>query len=259
MAALKLTAGETKLLPLAFECFEAPPKVDSKKLAELGGYKNAASANTCWYNLKNKLVPQNGKAAENTTLTTAEYKLLALAWKSFESVPKVNNKKLAELGKYKTPASANSCWYALKKKLLSADDTASSTAATSAKSSPKKRTGSDDVGGEDATPKKKRGRKSKAAVKEEEDLGPKIGTTVEGAEDSDDDLEVVAPKREIMTDTRALKLEVLREIEAEAAEVEAEHKGMQIGGEMTKREVMAEDEEVPKDFLEQVAEYSGEA
>ncbi|KAK5125137.1 hypothetical protein LTR85_000813 [Meristemomyces frigidus] len=209
-------------------CFEAPPKVDSKKLAELGKYKNAASANTCWYNLKNKLLQQNG------------------------SVPKVNLKKLAELGKYKNPASANTCWYNLKKKLLSADDVAGN----GIKIGARKRTADGSAGGEGATPKKRRGRKTKAAVEEEEALGVKVGTTVEGAEESDDDLEVVTPKREHLTDPRALKLEILREMEAED---EAYQKSKQRDGKVKPETMAEEEEEVSKTFLEQVAEYSADA
>lgn len=213
-------------------------QVDLKKLAELGSYKNAASANTCWYNLKIKLLQQNGKPIESTTLTAAEQKLLALAWQCSENVPKVDLKKLAQLGNYKNPASANTCWYNLKKKLF-ADEVAGDGTPGAAKTTPKKRA-NENLSSDDATPKK-RGRKPKA-VKEEEGL--KVGTSTEGAEDSEDDLVVVKPKRGIADDVRALKRELDEQAKSEF-------------GVDVKVETKVEDEEVPKGFFKQLAEYTG--
>lgn len=92
----------------------------------------------------------------------------------------------------------------------------------------------------------------KAAVKEDESLGTKIGTTVEGAGDSGDDLKVVTPQRTPLTDTKALKLEVLRKLEAEA---EARQTGKQTGGAI-KRETTAEDDEVTKALLDEVTKFA---
>ncbi|TKA24191.1 hypothetical protein B0A50_05955 [Salinomyces thailandicus] len=139
MSKVKLTPGDVKLLPFVFQSFEAPLKVNTAKLAQVGKYKNEASANTCWYSLKKKLfepgssTANGGKTAtgSNTSssssakfqalsLSANELKLLALIWECLDGgVPKVNNAKLAQLGGYKNPASANTCWYNLKKKLLS--------------------------------------------------------------------------------------------------------------------------------------------
>ncbi|KAI7547674.1 hypothetical protein KC331_g4875 [Hortaea werneckii] len=117
-----------------------------KKLATIGEYKTAASANTCWYNLKKKLFDTpnptttttsspSSPATQATTvnLTPADLKLLNLIWQCLDGeTPKVDNKKLAQLGGYKTTASANTCWYNLRKKLFASQDgnSATGTAAT---------------------------------------------------------------------------------------------------------------------------------
>ncbi|KAK5699904.1 hypothetical protein LTR97_006038 [Elasticomyces elasticus] len=55
---LQLTEKEQRLFLLATQCFEGGdfPKVDCVKLAEIGGWKNKASANVAWCNLKKKLL-----------------------------------------------------------------------------------------------------------------------------------------------------------------------------------------------------------
>ncbi|SMY28992.1 unnamed protein product [Zymoseptoria tritici ST99CH_1A5] len=51
-------------------------------------------------------------------LTPAELKVLALAWHCFTEMPKVDYAKLAELGPYKTNASASAVYLSARKKLL---------------------------------------------------------------------------------------------------------------------------------------------
>ncbi|KAK4974742.1 hypothetical protein LTR66_011054 [Elasticomyces elasticus] len=73
-----LTAAEQKVLSLAFQCFEAMPKVDYKKLADIGGYKTAASATTCYIAARKKLLAQaavnaapfGGNKEDGSTTTT---------------------------------------------------------------------------------------------------------------------------------------------------------------------------------------------
>ncbi|KAI6808816.1 hypothetical protein KC332_g12926 [Hortaea werneckii] len=115
------------------ECNE----VNMKKLATIGEYKTAASANTCWYNLKKKLfdtpnpttTPSSSPSSSPSTkatpvnLTPSDLKLLNLIWQCLDGdAPKVDNKKLAQLGGYKTAASANTCWHNLRKKLFASQD-----------------------------------------------------------------------------------------------------------------------------------------
>ncbi|KAI7331563.1 hypothetical protein KC315_g5065 [Hortaea werneckii] len=170
MSKTELTPGEKKLLSLVWQCFESAPKarmvtsdnriiteclqqVNMKKLATIGEYKTPASANTCWYNLKKKLFdtpnpstatssPSSPATQANTVnLTPADLKLLNLIWQCLDGeTPKVDNKKLAQLGGYKTTASANTCWYNLRKKLFASQDGSAAApgtaAAGSASSSP---------------------------------------------------------------------------------------------------------------------------
>ncbi|KAI7182965.1 hypothetical protein KC316_g9331 [Hortaea werneckii] len=140
-----------------------------KKLATIGEYKTAASANTCWYNLKKKLFDTPNPStttsspsspatqASAVNLTPADLKLLNLFWQCLDGeTPKVDNKKLAQLGGYKTAASANTCWYNLRKKLFASQDgnpatgtaAAASPAAGKVRSSPtKKKKGKSDAAG----------------------------------------------------------------------------------------------------------------
>ena len=273
-----------------------------KKLAEIGGYKNAASANTCWYTLRNKLLQQDANKPADTaiSLTANEQKLLSIVWQCVEGgFPKVNNKKLAELGNYKNSATANTCWYNLRKKLLSSADGGAASpggdAAITASggSTRKKRSAGEiaDAGGANGPPtKKKRARKPKAIKQEEGAIATKVGTTVEGAEESEDDLEVMKPKWEIMRDAMAEAEAERRKSASRSPTVKDEPKNESARGDLTeygdvathyieelegdeglentskgmltaeasiKGEVAAEDEEVSRKFLEQVAEYSG--
>ncbi|RMX78732.1 hypothetical protein D0869_08849 [Hortaea werneckii] len=164
MSKTELTPGEKKLLSL----------VNMKKLATIGEYKTAASANTCWYNLKKKLFDTPNPStttssssspatqANAVNLTPADLKLLNLIWQCLDGdAPKVDNKKLAQLGGYKTTASANTCWYNLRKKLFASQDGNSATgpgtaAAGSVSSSP--------VGKVRSTPTKKKGKSDAAGL-----------------------------------------------------------------------------------------------
>ncbi|KAI6885915.1 hypothetical protein KC363_g6928 [Hortaea werneckii] len=167
MSKTELTPGEKKLLSLVWQCFESAPKarmitgdyriitdrflqVNMKKLATIGEYKTAASANTCWYNLKKKLFdtpnptttssPSSSSSTASpatkpstVNLTPSDLKLLNLIWQCLDGdTPKVDNKKLAQLGGYKTAASANTCWYNLRKKLFASQDGSAAAGGTTA-------------------------------------------------------------------------------------------------------------------------------
>ncbi|KAI7287615.1 hypothetical protein KC345_g335 [Hortaea werneckii] len=151
MSKTELTPGEKKLLSLVWQCFESAPKINMKKLATIGEYKTAASANTCWYNLKKKLFDTPNPTTTSSSpsspatkatpvnLTPSDLKLLNLIWQCLDGdAPKVDNKKLAQLGGYKTAASANTCWYNLRKKLFASQDDGSAGAGsgTAADASP---------------------------------------------------------------------------------------------------------------------------
>ncbi|KAK3618998.1 hypothetical protein LTR56_024298 [Elasticomyces elasticus] len=58
--ALKLSDAELRVLILAMQSVEGGfAKVDTQKLAELGGFKNKASANSVWYSVKKKILSAN--------------------------------------------------------------------------------------------------------------------------------------------------------------------------------------------------------
>jgi len=81
---ITFTQKQQDLIVLVFQCMEQPvkvsrlptstdgvsgivltiPQVDTKKLAELGGYKTAASANTAWCNIRNMLAAGADASAE---------------------------------------------------------------------------------------------------------------------------------------------------------------------------------------------------
>ncbi|KAI7325909.1 hypothetical protein KC315_g7706 [Hortaea werneckii] len=189
MSKTELTPGEKKLLSLVWQCFESAPKarmitgdyriitdclaqVNMKKLATIGEYKTAASANTCWYNLKKKLFdtpnptttsspsssssPYSPATKPSTVnLTSSDLKLLNLIWQCLDGdTPKVDNKKLAKLGGYKTAASANTCWYNLRKKLFASQDETAAAGGTTAGTAPS----SSPAGKVRNTPTKKKGK-----------------------------------------------------------------------------------------------------
>ncbi|KAK5713009.1 hypothetical protein LTR17_017722 [Elasticomyces elasticus] len=58
--ALKLSDAELRVLILAMQSIEGGiAKVDTQKLADLGGFKNKASANSVWYSVKKKILSAN--------------------------------------------------------------------------------------------------------------------------------------------------------------------------------------------------------
>ncbi|KAK5724114.1 hypothetical protein LTR17_013589 [Elasticomyces elasticus] len=58
--ALKLSDAEVRVLILAMQSIEGGiAKVDTQKLADLGGFKNKASANSVWYSVKKKILSAN--------------------------------------------------------------------------------------------------------------------------------------------------------------------------------------------------------
>ncbi|KAI5361488.1 hypothetical protein Slin15195_G126030 [Septoria linicola] len=52
----KLTENDLRVLALSWQCFRTMPSVDTAKLAELGGWKTPASANTAYFNARKKLL-----------------------------------------------------------------------------------------------------------------------------------------------------------------------------------------------------------
>ncbi|KAK4896278.1 hypothetical protein LTR27_005800 [Elasticomyces elasticus] len=58
--ALKLSDAELRVLILAMQSIEGGiAKVDTQKLADLGGFKYKASANSVWYSVKKKILSAN--------------------------------------------------------------------------------------------------------------------------------------------------------------------------------------------------------
>ncbi|KAF2768586.1 hypothetical protein EJ03DRAFT_375265 [Teratosphaeria nubilosa] len=155
--AVSLTPADSKLLTHVWHSFEGTPKVDTKKLAAIGNYKTAASANACWHSLRKKLLPKQDAEGTEIKLSEKDCDLLSKAWSAMTEVPRVDTKKLAELGGYKTAASANACWHTLRKKLFTG----------------KKDAGDDDAtetepGSEATVAPTPKGKKRKAVVKDED-------------------------------------------------------------------------------------------
>ncbi|KAK6429213.1 hypothetical protein LTR95_014643 [Oleoguttula sp. CCFEE 5521] len=69
-AANEFTDGERKLMALAWQCFEAKPKVDYKKLAGLAGMTNPVSASNAWARICKKLQAQAVDAGDSTPAAT---------------------------------------------------------------------------------------------------------------------------------------------------------------------------------------------
>ncbi|CZT23329.1 uncharacterized protein RCC_09041 [Ramularia collo-cygni] len=101
-------------------------------------------------------------------LTENDQRILAMAWHCFTELPKVDYAKLAEMGGYKTPASATTAYLNVRKKVLAgvpppaAGATVKSTASapSTSKAAGKKRAATETPGEGSA----KRGRKSKAEM-----------------------------------------------------------------------------------------------
>lgn len=61
-------------------CFKAEPQIDYQKLAQVAGFKNAASASACWGPIKKKLMGQvgDGKTSSTSTPSSARNKRKAV-------------------------------------------------------------------------------------------------------------------------------------------------------------------------------------
>lgn len=134
--------------------------------------------------------------------TERDLQLLTIVWQCFKSPVEVDTtttispiprlamltilqidfEKLAELGGYKTKASANTAYWGLKKKLLNGGTT---TTTSPTKKTPKKRSATDDSA--DTPAPMKRGRKSKAEI---------AAMTVETNDDEESEKEVKVKKEE---------------------------------------------------------------
>ncbi|KAH8204130.1 hypothetical protein TruAng_001682 [Truncatella angustata] len=53
-----LSVRDLELASLAWQCFENEPKMNYKKFAEVGGFKNTNSATAVWATVKKKLLAQ---------------------------------------------------------------------------------------------------------------------------------------------------------------------------------------------------------
>ncbi|KAK6086027.1 hypothetical protein SCUP515_00387 [Seiridium cupressi] len=62
----KMSARDLELAGLVWQCFETDPKVDYKKLAEIAGFKNPATASACWLPVKKKLMAAASGATKAT-------------------------------------------------------------------------------------------------------------------------------------------------------------------------------------------------
>ena len=197
-------------------------------------------------------------------LTAADQKLLGFVWQTFESVPKVNVKMLAEVGGYKTPASANSCWYCLKKKLFSGEG--GSGGVVTKRSRVKKETGSREGDGPaSSTPMKRRGRPSATVTHEQEDevAGEHEQSVVKvKKEEVDDKLEAEAVQPTVSscassTEVRkssAVPLEEDVEEGDATTAIVAEVEGCNTAT-TTMQTVKLEEQEVAKDFVEQMMKF----
>ncbi|KAK7544385.1 uncharacterized protein J3D65DRAFT_663636 [Phyllosticta citribraziliensis] len=69
-----LTTRDFEIAAAAWKCFKTEPAIDYVKLAELAGFKNAASASACWNSTKKKLFAQGSGAAGTGTASPATAK-----------------------------------------------------------------------------------------------------------------------------------------------------------------------------------------
>ncbi len=101
--AATLTDGDRKIMLLAWQCLKNTPQVtfdclradmaqltfarqvDYKKLHEMGGYKNAASATAVYLAARKKLLNGNGDK-----LTEGARKIIGLAWQCFKTAPEIH-------------------------------------------------------------------------------------------------------------------------------------------------------------------------
>ena len=238
-------------------CTNTSLQVDLKELASLGNYKTTASANSCWYTLKNKLQSKKGEALN---LTPADHKLLALVWQCFDSVPKVNVKLLAKVGGYKTAASANSCWYSLKKKLSSAEGgSGEKKGGVSAKRSIMKREIDGVERQSSSTPKKRNSGRSAKVMHEQEAVAEELEIDVVIVKKEEGEDKVEAEAAQPWLSSQASPMETLKVNGPHVSEDEEEGVGTtaitaEVEGCSTK--VKREEEEVAKEFVEQMMRFA---
>ncbi|KAI1842230.1 hypothetical protein JX265_001410 [Neoarthrinium moseri] len=118
-------------------------------------------------------------SGNKTTLTGRDLELAGLVWQCFDTEPKINYAKLAELAGFKNSATASACWGPVKKKLMAAADNGEGPA-TTPKSAKRKATTKAD----DGTPIKK-ARTPKAKAKATVDTTPAEDEPVKDEEDVD--------------------------------------------------------------------------
>ncbi|KAK7557821.1 hypothetical protein IWX91DRAFT_369757, partial [Phyllosticta citricarpa] len=102
-----LTPRDLEIAAAAWKCFKTEPSIDYAKLAEVAGFKNAASASACWNTTKKKLfassTASNDNASPGTPKTPASRKRKATPAKkstgedAFEGTPSKKGKKNIEI------------------------------------------------------------------------------------------------------------------------------------------------------------------
>ncbi|KAI9879584.1 MAG: hypothetical protein M1830_008034 [Pleopsidium flavum] len=105
---MSVTKRDTELIVLGFQCYETQPKVDFTKLANLAGYSNAASAQTCYNSAKKKFLNSTNLTISPATGITTPATATA-APKKRKASTKTNNADTqsnpSKRGKGKTGAS----------------------------------------------------------------------------------------------------------------------------------------------------------
>ncbi|KAI0873262.1 hypothetical protein GGS24DRAFT_501965 [Hypoxylon argillaceum] len=124
-------------------------------------------------------------------LSKKEMAILGLAWKCFQTEPKIDWEKLAELGGYTNPRSAQNLLYGAKKKLnaeINGGDNADADNNQSVASTPKgKKRKADDEGGNITPRTPKKAKKTKPAPKSAQLAEDKDGEEVVKGEDANID------------------------------------------------------------------------
>ncbi|KAF2837032.1 hypothetical protein M501DRAFT_996179 [Patellaria atrata CBS 101060] len=72
-AKLAFSDREMQLLAYAWQCFDAPVKIDHEKLAQLSGYKNAETSRVIFNGLKRKLATATGNTTNGNGSTGTNY------------------------------------------------------------------------------------------------------------------------------------------------------------------------------------------
>ncbi|KAK2766668.1 hypothetical protein FQN54_005980 [Arachnomyces sp. PD_36] len=87
-----LTDREQQLIALGLQCYDAQPKIDYARLAELSGLKNASTASVMYGNAKRKLLgmtpSKNGEGADTPNGATTTPKKKATPRKRKPATPK---------------------------------------------------------------------------------------------------------------------------------------------------------------------------